>query len=337
MHEEEIGNYVFEKLNKLGFKTSKDKIGNVIGFLDGIGETLLLESHLDRVPPGKANVPIIDKGVIKTDGSSNLGADDAAGVAIILDAVSEIIKNKITHPPLLIVFTVQEEIGLRGARALDLSQYNIKYGIAYDNAGLTETIITKASSYIGFDVEIIGKNVHPGKNLKQSINVFRIISEIDWQIGESKDKKTRINLGKIDIGVARNVTPGIGKINGEIRSFLNEKELKKLIKKLKNNISKICKKYKAKFKFTTDRHAFSYSVNKNEILFKKYKRICKNRFKTGSTFIASDTSVFRGEKKLKVFTISTGVENEHTVNESIKIKDLTLLEKDLVSLIKSLN
>ncbi len=334
--EGKIGNYILNKLNMLGFKTEKDEIGNILGFLEGNGEALFLSAHLDRVPLGLGNKPIINGDIIKSDGTTNLGADDAAGIAIILEALKEIVENKIAHPSILVTFTVQEEIGLKGARNINLSKYNIKYGIAYDNAGKVGTLINKASSYTAFDLEIIGKSVHPGKELNQTINTFKITQEIDFMIGESEDKQTRINVGLAEIGKARNITPGVGKISGEIRSFLGEEKLKEIISKLKNNIKTICDKYHAKYKLTFTKHANAYSIDENETLAQKYKKVRANNFQANSTFIASDTSVFRGEKELKVFTISTGVENEHTVDEFIRFSNLIKLKNDLVNLIKSL-
>lgn len=54
------------------------------------------------------------------------------------------------------------------------------------------------------------------------------------------------------------------------------------------------------------------------------------------TFIASDTNALRGERGLHVFTVSTGVLNEHSSEETVKLSDMELLTKDLVSLLELL-
>ncbi len=51
---------------------------------------ILLNAHLDRVPPGKAHTPIVQDGILRSDGETNLGADDSAGIAIILHTVEEL-------------------------------------------------------------------------------------------------------------------------------------------------------------------------------------------------------------------------------------------------------
>lgn len=125
-NEGKISVYVVGRLKKLGLDVNKDKKGNIMGFLSGKGEPLLINAHLDRVLPGKGHKSIIEGDIVRSDGTTNLGSDDTAGVTIILEALSEMQKKKIAHPPLVIAFTVEEEIGLWGAKALDLSRYGVK-------------------------------------------------------------------------------------------------------------------------------------------------------------------------------------------------------------------
>ena len=337
-HEQKIANFTLKKLQKLGFQTKKDKKGNVIGYLPGNGKRpFLLSAHLDRVPPGRANIPIKKDGIIKSNGKTNLGADNASGIAIILEALQHIIVNKLPHPALIIVFTVEEEIGLRGARAVNLNKYKQLHGIVYDNAGSAGKLITKGASYIAFDVTITSKPSHPGKDLSQSRNAFAIIQEIDWMLGKSDTGKTRINIGTTVIGTARNIIPGNAIMAGEIRSFLTEKQLKQKINRLEKNIKSVCKKYQATYTLTTNVHAKSYIVSEKAPLVQAYKQVLKKRKKTfvsETTFIASDTSVFRAELNYPVVTISTGVEDEHTTKEWIRISDLTTLTQDLIHLLQ---
>src|SRR5579872_3215888 len=187
--EEKLADLLVKKLQELSFSAKKDKAGNVIGFLDGEGlpadkqaEPLLLTAHMDRVPPGRGNTPIRDKDILKSDGTTNLGTDDAAGIAIILEALRRISLEKMNHWPLVVLFTVKEEIGLLGARAADLSNYRVKKGIGYDNAFEAGILVGSGSTYESFDVEIVGRSTHPGKDLSQGINTVKIFQEIDWMV-----------------------------------------------------------------------------------------------------------------------------------------------------------
>lgn len=335
--EEKIANLLMQKLQILGLSAKRDAVGNVIGFLPGEGKTILLSAHMDRVPPGKGHTPIREGDILKSDGTTNLGVDDAGGIVIILEAITQIIQEKASHPPIVVVFTVGEEIGLKGAHAVDLSAYDIAYGIVYDNANETGKIITSGGMYEGFDVEIIGRANHPAKDLSESINALKVFMDIDWMIGISDGGASRINVGLVAAGTARNVVPGNVKVQGELRSTLDDAAVEKKLKQLEENIKTVCDKYGAKYTFNTHRHFSSYSVDIQEPLVALYKQIIEARggqLISGSTFIGSDSSALRGEKGLPVITVSTGVVNEHTKDEYIKISDLVQLTQDLIRVIE---
>ena len=337
--EEKIANLLMQKLQMLGLSAKRDSIGNVIGFLPGEGKTMLLSAHMDRVPPGKGHTPIREGDILKSDGTTNLGVDDAGGIVIILEALTQVIREKAVHPPIVVVFTVGEEIGLKGAHAVDVSGYDIAYGIVYDNANETGKIITSGGMYEGFDVEIIGKANHPAKDLSESVNALKVFMDIDWMIGVSDNGASRINVGLVNAGTARNVVPGTVSVQGELRSTLDDGGVAKKLEQLENNIKSVCERFGAKYTFATHRHFSSYTVDLNEPLVVTYRQVIEARggqLISGDTFIGSDSSALRGEKGLNVITVSTGVVNEHTKDEYIKISDLVLLTEDLVNLLKQL-
>ena len=119
-HEEQVRAYIEQQLAQPGISTQVDAIGNLIATLDGTGQPLLLNAHMDRVPPGLGHTPVVRNGILYSDGNTNLGADDAAGIAIILETLTRIVEEQLPHPPLVVVFTVQEEAGLCGATTLTL-------------------------------------------------------------------------------------------------------------------------------------------------------------------------------------------------------------------------
>src|SRR5207247_2462323 len=102
--------------------------GNVIARRAGGGRgaawtPLLLCAHMDTVQPGYGIDPQQHDGIIRSNGTTILGADDKAGITAILEAL------RVTHDsgqdsrPVEVVFTVEEETGLAGSKALDLTQF----------------------------------------------------------------------------------------------------------------------------------------------------------------------------------------------------------------------
>src|SRR3989440_7448394 len=148
-HEEHVRSYLEQKLAGLGLATQIDAVGNLIGTLPGEGKPLMLNAHMDRVPPGLGHQPVLRDGILYSDGSTNLGADDAAGIAIILEALAQIAQQRLPHPPIVAVFTVQEEVGLGGASAFDPTPWRIRDGIVLRNAFEAGTVVSRGATYIG--------------------------------------------------------------------------------------------------------------------------------------------------------------------------------------------
>ncbi len=98
--------------------------GNLIVRLDGrgTGERRMLTTHLDTVPGAVGCRPRLEGGRIVNDAPGRaLGADARAGCAVLLAAARALQATGGDHPPRTLVFFVQEEIGLVGARHLDVS------------------------------------------------------------------------------------------------------------------------------------------------------------------------------------------------------------------------
>lgn len=127
---EQIADYCLRFAVNHNLKSYKDDAGNVMIFADGTkgyenSEPVILQGHLDMVCDKKIGSDFnfeTDSLRIRTDGDyvwaedTTLGGDDGIAIAYILAILSS--KN-IPHPPLEALFTVDEEIGMIGARGLD--------------------------------------------------------------------------------------------------------------------------------------------------------------------------------------------------------------------------
>lgn len=333
--EQKVSKYVQGRLEKLGIQSKTDEIGNILAFVQGNGEPILLNAHLDRVPPGRSVKPIFDGTILKTDGSTNLGADDAAGITIILELLEYFHKCKMEHPPLDLVFTVQEEIGLFGAQALNLKKIKAKHGIIFDNAFEAGVVVSSGSSYHAFDMTITGKSQHSGKNISKSVNSLLPLLLSNVELGELDDGQTRVNIGRVESGSMRNAVPETTFIQGEIRSFLTREKLDQRVKKVISSIENEAKKIKANVSTKT----FSipgYTIYTKNSLLIKYKKVLSEssrNFVSRETFVGSDGNALRGIKGLDVFVLSTGVANEHTSQEYVDLKDLEQIVNDMIGVI----
>ena len=87
-----IGVELAHRLKALGLEVHVDETGNVLGRLEGEGEPLLLSAHMDTVP-GVGIQPVVNDGLVCSDGTTILGADDKSGLAVILEVLETLRAN----------------------------------------------------------------------------------------------------------------------------------------------------------------------------------------------------------------------------------------------------
>ena len=328
-HEEFVRSYLQQHLSDLNLPFQVDKSGNLIASLSGEGKPLLLNAHMDRVPPGLGHEPILRDGILYSDGTTNLGADDAAGIVIILETLRRTLEHNLPHPPLVIVFTVQEESGLCGANGFDSSPWHVTDGIVFDNAFEPGIVVSQGASYEAFDVEITGRTGHPGKDLSRTINAIDIFRATDYLHGSIANDQTRINIGRISGGTARNAIPDRVTLEGEMRSFAS-KDIRQAYKKaICAAFEDTAHRFGGHAEVTFKTHTDGYTLHPGEPLLKTYQRVLAQRGKElelKPTFIGSDTSGFR--PAINAFTVSTGVVNEHSVDEYVALEPLEQLVQD---------
>ena len=95
--------------------------GNLIVDLPGTrpGPRLLFSTHLDTVPLCAGAKPRREGDRIVSDGTTALGGDARTGCALLVTLAETLLKHRLPHPPITLLFTVREESGLHGARELN--------------------------------------------------------------------------------------------------------------------------------------------------------------------------------------------------------------------------
>lgn len=323
--------YVRARLAALGLEPHEDAAGNLFARVPASPMArdseapLLLNAHLDRVPPGHALTPVIADGVMRGDGATNLGADDGAGVAIILALVEALRERDLPHPPLLLLFTTGEEVGLTGAKAFDPAPWGAREGIVFDNAGEAGVVVTRAATYIAFDVTIRGAGGHPGKSLAGTASAIEIFRRAQYPWGELDGGATRISVGRVEGGAARNAIPREVRALGEIRTLLDGPAREALMARVAGAFTEAAEALGGATEVSFDPHCDSYEVAEDEPLLLAWREASERRgaFATMTTFIGSDSSALR--RFARVFTVSTGVMDEHTTDEWVALAPLAEL------------
>ena len=115
--------------------------------------------------------------LITTDGNTLLGADDKAGIAEIMSACEEIIKNDIPHGKICVGFTPDEEIG-RGADHFDVKAFGADFAYTMDG-GIEGELSYENFNAAAAEIEIHGVSVHSGSAKNTMINAVNVAIELN--------------------------------------------------------------------------------------------------------------------------------------------------------------
>ncbi len=337
-NEKAVATKIAEDLRQLGAKVTFDNahkktggnIGNLYGYFPGNinKKPILFCAHMDTVVPGNNIKPQITDDRITTDGTTILGADDKSGIAEIIWAIKEINDAKEDHAPIEVLFTISEEIGLLGAKLVDLSNIKSEFGYALDSHVIGH-VVTGAPSQNSMQFTIHGKESHAGAAPEFGVSAIQIASEAISKMKLGRiDEETTCNIGTITGGTATNIIPKEVVLKAEARSHNTEK-LQKVTDDIKQILIDTVAKYKlgdfqasVESVIQTEYPAFVLGIDDPCILLaKKATENLGLPFKSGISGGGSDANIFNF-KGLKMAVVGSGMEDVHTVNEYIKLVDL---------------
>ncbi len=175
-----------ENVASIGFVAHLDTVN--IGLSDKINPQILKFSGADLVLNKEKNIHFkvsehpeiakyLDEEIIFTDGTSVLGADNKAAIATIMACIKHIKDNNLEHGDIYLAFVPDEEIGLIGAKNLDLSQFKPDFAYTIDCCELGEIVyetFNGGSAYI----DIKGVTAHPMSAKNVLVNPILIATDI---------------------------------------------------------------------------------------------------------------------------------------------------------------
>ncbi len=206
------------------------ELGNLIVRFPGRkGEPCrMLSTHLDTVPGAVGSEPVIEGGKIVNSASGKvLGADARAGVAVLLAAAQALVDARGDHPPCVLTFFVQEEIGLVGSKHLDVELLgNPKPEMCFNfDGGETEKLANAVVGTERIHIELTGVAAHTAY-AEQGISCAVIFAEAlaalnrkGWIGIIRKNGWASSNIGIVRGGTGSNVTMPELYALGECRSL----------------------------------------------------------------------------------------------------------------------
>ncbi len=374
--QKELSKYLVNELTELGIKDAKlDEYGYVTGTLpsntDKDVSTIGFIAHVDTSPEvsGKNVKAIIHKDyqggdialpgdksqiikesdnpwlkdqighdIITSDGTTLLGADNKAGVAIIMDAINHLVNNpSIKHGDIKIGFTPDEEVG-NGTKYFDVEKFGAKCAYTIDGGTLGEIEMETfcADTVI---LTINGINVHPGYAKDKMVNAIKVASDFVNRLPKDNmspettaDKEGYVHPHSMEGGVDKTV------IKILIRDFIEEglKEKEDYLKKLIDDVVKehpgakydfeVKESYRnMKYIIEKDRKVYDYAV---EAIEQVGIKPIQNAIRGGTDGARLS---FEGLPTPNVFT---GGHNFHSKLEWISVEDMQKSVETVVKIIE---
>ncbi|NLC07170.1 MAG: M20/M25/M40 family metallo-hydrolase [Syntrophomonadaceae bacterium] len=346
--ERKLADYLIKRLTALDLEVIEDNAGQVMGTATGnliarlpgnqTLPTILIGAHMDTVP-GRGIVPVIRDNAVYSDGSTILGADDKVGIAAILEAIQIMKENCIDHGPIELLFTVAEEIGLKGVKNLDFSLLKAKMGFVLDSDGEIGSIIIQGPCQNQLEATITGKAAHAGINPEEGINAIQVAARAinAMRLGRI-DEETTANIGIIQGGEARNIVPEKVYLKGETRS-LKRPRLEEETRYMQDCLEKAAQEFGAKVQIETELLYPEFCLQESDLVVRIAQEAASQLGRKASLVKSgggSDANILNS-RGLPTANLGVGMRQVHTREEHVFLKDLNLLPLYLVKICQAVS
>ncbi|MCD8109902.1 MAG: M20/M25/M40 family metallo-hydrolase [Clostridiales bacterium] len=324
-----------EKLRLLGFDVQEDdtgsiyggNAGNLYGFLKGRlpGAPILLSAHMDTVKPGIGKTAVLKEGGrVESAGETVLGADDVSGIVEILEGIRMVREKDISHRDIEVLFSIGEEMHLRGTAVFDFSRILAREAYVLDMSGDIGSAALQAPSLMTFEIRVIGKSAHAGFEPERGIHAIRVMSEIICRLKLGHiDEETVMNIGRIEGGDASNIVPASCVCRGEVRSYDHEKAIR-LLKYIEQTARNTADEYGAQVCVDKELQMEAYRINEDDPVVGRFAGACEAlgiACERGRTFGGSDNHHFV-KNGIHGIVLSCGMYQVHSTEEYTLLEEL---------------
>jgi tripeptide aminopeptidase len=333
LHEGALAAAVRTELEALGWQVADDgsgpEVGNLIARWPGPAggrQPLFLCAHLDVVEPCRSVRPLVRDGVVASDGTTVLGADAKVGVAALLEAARVVHEARRADlaQSVELVFTWGEEVGHRGAKALDRSAVRARQGFVLDALLPVGTIVVGAPGYDAFTIRIQGRAAHAGVEPEAGISAIavaaRAIDRLPWG---RLDAITTANIGTIVGGSVRNAVPEHVEAIGEVRS-LDPARLQARGTAILESFRAAASEFEAQVEIDLEHVYRGYRLEENARCVERARQafaMLGEAARTAATGGGSDANEFNAAG-LECCVLGIGAEACHSVREHVTEREL---------------
>jgi tripeptide aminopeptidase len=301
------------------------------------GEPIFLNAHVDTVPPEGPIDPVIEDGWVVNANPTILGADNKASVAGMVDGVRRVVEEGIPHAGIELVITVQEEIGLRGARAFDCGALEARLGFVYDVDGPPGRIVMGAPSQITMDAVFRGQAAHAGIAPEDGRNAIQAAARglAALEFGRLPTGASR-SVGVIAGGRQRNIVADECRVELEMRS-LDDAEVVRLAAETTDALAEAASRTGCDVDISERREYTAYAFAPGDRVVELARAALTaagcpvEEIVTGG---GADAHAFN-DAGLQCVNLSSGMELIHSADERIRVEHVDLLSDITVELVRA--
>ncbi|MDO4288261.1 MAG: M20/M25/M40 family metallo-hydrolase [Eubacterium sp.] len=320
-------------------RTTGATAGNLCGVAEGISgeEPLLLSAHMDTVEPSRGKQAVFHPdGRITGNGKTVLGADDAAGLLVIYEALRILREKQIPHRPVELLFTTAEERYGIGAKAFDYNKLCAKEAVVFDCDGPVGRAVLAAPSLISFKAEIVGRAAHAGFAPETGINAVAAAAAAIAALKQGQlDDETTANIGRISGGEGTNIVSARCVVAGEMRSLSHQRVLE-IAKTYKEAFETAARAAGARLLWQETLHIKAYETPSDSPVVRAFGGAVKKAGATpvfDKTFGGSDNNVF-AEHGITGIVAACAMHNLHSVEEFSDLSELAKTVEILIHLLR---
>jgi tripeptide aminopeptidase len=329
--EGELADKLAEIVAARNFRLERDGAGNIIA-RRGRGVPMLLCCHMDTVESCAGLVLRSDGDYLTSSGDTILGADDKAGIAVILAVLSGLDRD----PGLEIVFSVEEETGMKGTKSIPSGALKAKWGLVLDAAEPVGAVINQAPGETGLKIAITGRGAHAAANPEKGIDAIRLAARYISQLPPARiDEGATFNLGIIRGGKSTNTICPQVELLGEIRSY-DEGKRQKIARCLEQSLAVALRGTGGEYSFQLEDSYPGYHLREEHQLLnflRKTAQPLKIPIDVHSRFTGSDANVLNS-LGVPTVNLGVGVEDGHSFQERVSVSAMVTLANWLTAMLK---
>jgi tripeptide aminopeptidase len=343
-HERACADWVAAELRSFGLEVDEDdagsrvgsNAGNLFASIAGRSEkSVLLCAHLDTVPLTAPVEPVIVDGGWENANDGILGADNKSAVAILIELARRFASDP-SEVGIELLFTICEEVSLRGSKEFDAGRLRSSLGYVFDHATPIGEIVLASPSHQRLVADMRGHAAHAGVRPEAGRSAIAAVAQAvaAMRLGRL-DPETTANVGTIEGGTAINVVPERCRIEAEVRS-IDEQKLQSALTEMIDHLQDAANAFECDLDLTVERMFEGYRTRPRApqiALAERALRACGYEPKHIASGGASDANSFNAAG-FRCTNLADGSERNHQPDERISIDALEGMFEVAIALVE---